>query len=39
MDYTHTVQIVYDRGSFNLPCKHAAEQAWLLDKINGFLMS
>lgn len=39
MDYTHAVQLVYEGGSFNLPCKHAAEQAWLLDEINEFLMS
>jgi hypothetical protein len=34
---TPLVEIVFAKGSFNLPCTNAAEQAWLVAEINDFL--
>ena len=39
-DSTYTplsVEVVFTRGSFRLPCASEAEQAWLLQEINDFL--
>lgn len=30
-------EIIYEGGSFKLPCNSQTEQAWLLAVINGFL--
>lgn len=35
----NSVEIVYENGSFPLPCNSLAEEAWLIDEINDFLKS
>jgi hypothetical protein len=37
-DYTpYSVEIIFTKGSYRLPCNSQAEQAWLLGQINDFL--
>jgi hypothetical protein len=35
--FPYPAEIIYEKGSFKLPCNSEAEQAWLLAEINGFL--
>lgn len=35
----NSVEIVYENGSFPLPCNSLAEEAWLIGEINDFLKS
>ncbi|MCR4413066.1 MAG: zinc-ribbon domain-containing protein [Thermoguttaceae bacterium] len=35
----HSVEIIYENGSFRLPCNSPAEQAWLIAEINDFLQT
>lgn len=35
----NSVEIVYENGSFPLPCNSPAEEAWLIGEINDFLKS
>ena len=35
----HIVELVYENGSFGLPCETSAERDWLLGEINDFLES
>jgi predicted Zn finger-like uncharacterized protein len=35
--FPYPAEIIYEKGSFKLPCNSETERAWLLAEINGFL--
>jgi predicted Zn finger-like uncharacterized protein len=35
--FPYPAEIIYEKGSFKLPCNSQAERAWLIAQINGFL--
>ncbi len=38
-DTPHSVEIIYENGSFRLPCNSPAEQTWVIAEINDFLQT
>ncbi len=37
--FPYPVEIVFEKGSFKLPCQTEAEQQWLIAEINDFLQT